>query len=159
MKKNTLLTVLMVFLMVMNGILLYLVVNGNDGEQKNRPGRMFIPNHLDFTPKQRTAFSELEEAHHQKMQHIDQQYRRLKEVLFGNLPTSRLSTSEMDSIGKRIGILAAEREMEVFTHFSNIQDLCKPEQKSKLHEIVKGALHPGPPRHRPPPHGGPPPPR
>ena len=147
----------MVFLMVMNGVLLYLVIR--PAEEKNRPARTFISDQLEFSAAQMEEFQLLEEAHHQKMRQIDRRLRELKEMLFEHLSTADRSSPEIDSIGKRIGALATERELEIFAHFSNIRDLCDERQKRRLNEIVKGALRPGPPRHRPPPHGGPPPPR
>lgn len=156
MKKNVLLTVLMVFLMVMNGLLLYLVLRKSD--RKPRPPKAFIAHELGFDERQMTKFMKFDEEHHQKMRAIDGQIRELKEILFSYLADEKAARNKIDSIGDRIGMLSKERELEVFGYFSSIEEICNESQKRRLKRIVTGALRPGPPGGRPP-HDRPPPPR
>jgi len=157
MKKNLLLLILMIFLMIMNGVLLYLVVK--QPNQKAVPKRTFIADKLNFTAEQRTSFWELEEVHHKNMQRIDGETKRLKEKLFSTISNSNQSSSTIDSLAKQIGTLSADRELEIYRHFSEISEMCTIQQKEQLRELVRGALRPGPSRNGPPPHHGPPPPR
>ena len=155
MKKNVLLIVFLGFLMVMNGVLLYLVVKKPN--QKQRPPREFISSRLDFNEEQTESFMELDREHHRKMRGIDNELRELKEILFSNLGGTELSDEELDSLAKKIGKLSTAREMEVFRYFRQIEENCDAKQKQKLKRIVSGALRPGPPGDRPPSPGGPPP--
>ena len=151
MKKNVLLLVLLVFLIVMNGVLLFLVVKKPN--RKPGPPRDFIVERLDFNEEQLVEFAEIDETHHQKMRAIDDESRRLKGILFTTREENRVN---IDSIGDLIGTLAKERELEVHHYFKRIEQLCDDKQKLKLKRIVRGALRPGPPHGRPP-HDGPPP--
>lgn len=151
MKKNLLLTLLLIFLMVMNGVLLYLTFK--EPNKKPRPPRDFIFKELNFTEEQQMKFQEVNVEHHRKMRAIDERTQELKELLFSNLGSTDFSDQELDSLTSRIGHLSEEREKEIFSFFNTLERMCDAEQKRKLKRIVYGALRPpGPGR------GGPPPP-
>lgn len=150
MKKNLLLTLLLTFLMVMNGVLLYMTLKEPD--RKPRPPRDFILKELNFTEDQQMEFQEVNAEHHRKMRGIDERTRELKGLLFSNLGSDDFSNQELDSITSSIGDLSEEREKEVFSFFNKIERMCDSAQKRKLRRIVSGALR------RPGPEGGPPPP-
>ena len=154
MKKNILLIVLFVFLMVMNGVLLFLVVE--KPAQRQRPPRKFISSQLDFNDEQTDRFMELDQEHHRKMRRIDDELHELKNMLFSQLGNADLSDEELDSLTQSIGELTKARETEVFRYFGQIEKICNETQKRKLKRIVSGALRPRPPGNGPPP-GGPPP--
>ncbi|WP_422083824.1 Spy/CpxP family protein refolding chaperone [Ulvibacterium sp.] len=150
MKKNLLLSILLIFLMVMNGVLLYMTVKEPD--RKPRPPRDFIFKELNFTEEQRMEFQEVNAEHHRKMRTIDERTRELKELLFSNLGSDDFSNQELDSITSTLGNLSQEREKEIFSFFNKLERMCDTEQKRKLKRIVRGALRPHGPK------GGPPPP-
>ncbi len=150
MKKNLLLTLLLIFLMVMNGVLLYMTLKEPD--KRPRPPRDFILKELNFTEEQQMEFQEVNAEHHRKMRDIDKRTRELKELLFSNLGSADFSNQELDSITSTIGNLSQEREKEIFSFFNKLERMCDSEQKRKLKGIVRGALR------RPGPGGGPPPP-
>ncbi|MEM9000783.1 MAG: hypothetical protein AAGB24_11015 [Bacteroidota bacterium] len=155
MKKQVLLIVFMVFLMVMNGVLLFLVTR-NTG-RKPRPPKEFIADRLDFNQEQLARFMELEEEHHRKMRTIDERFLGLKETLFAHMGEVNFQKKNLDSIAGLIGTLAQEREMEVFNHFNEIEKICHGNQKQRLKRIVATALRRGPAGAGPPPHRPPPP--
>ena len=151
MKKNALLTILLVFLMVMNAVLVYLIWNKPD--KRMRPPRNFITNQLDFDPGQESEFLEIDRIHHLKMRRIDDQSRDLKEILFSSMGDAAFTDAKLDSITNLIGTLSQAREKEVFSYFRQIESICNEEQKITLQGIVRNALRhgprpPGPPRHK-----------
>ena len=157
MKKNIPLIVLMAFLMVMNGILLYLVIQKPD--KKRRPPRALITEELGFDDAQMTAFFDLEEGHRKKMREIDRRTLELREELFMYLEDNNSRGMKIDSLGDLIGTLAKQRELELFEHFDAIEKICNERQKKKLRKLVNGALRPGPPGGPPHHHQHGPPPR
>ncbi|MEM9648518.1 MAG: hypothetical protein AAF969_08550 [Bacteroidota bacterium] len=151
MKKNILLTVLLVFLMVMNAVLLFLILD-KPGE-KRRPPRMFITNELGFTEAQQIEFSEIDREHHRTMRRIDRHSRDLRELLFTKLDDTNFNPQELDSITGLIGQLSEDREKELFSYFQKISNVCNEKQKLKLERILSGAIKHGPrPDGPPPPH-------
>ena len=157
MKRNTLTIVFLIFLMVMNGILLFLVLQ--KPEQVDKPPRQFLSDRLDFNGEQLLKFEEFDQEHHQRMREIDNSARRLKELVFADLGKKRFSQQETDSIAESIGVLTKERELEVLRYFNKVEAICTSDQKRRLRQIVlqvfrrppgKGR-HPGPPPHVPAP--------
>ncbi|MCL6268245.1 Spy/CpxP family protein refolding chaperone [Flagellimonas myxillae] len=159
MKKNPLLIVFLVFLMVMNGVLLYLVLDKPD--RKPRPSRDFIIQELGLTDEQTVEFRNLEREHWHRMKQIDHQLRDLRHELFRNAQNEVFSEKERDSLVAVIGILNQKKDVEVFDHFRNIGSVCTPEQRIKLERILlkamkRGPRMQGPPGERPPRDGHPP---
>lgn len=157
MKKNLFLTILLVFLMVMNGVLLYLFIAKPEGN--NRPPRRFIAEQLNLDDNQLLKFRDIDKEHHQKMRGIEIESRELKGLLFSNLDNPAFTEKKLDSITSLIGDLAYNKEKEVFSYFKELERLCNAKQKTKLQQIVSGALRPGLGAGHEPNQGGPPPPR
>lgn len=151
MKKNILLTILLVFLMLMNGVLLYIVLN--KPEKRNRPPRDFITKQLQLNENQLVKFHEFDSQHHRKMRKIDSQSNDLKQYLFNNIGRADFSENKLDSVTNSLGKLSADREKEVFSYFKKIEKICDSDQKLRLNRIVERALKGGPRK------GGPLPPR
>ena len=156
MKKNVWLLVLLVFLMVMNSVLLYLVLREPD-RGPIRP-REFITERLGFDEAQQLEFSEIEVAHRAQMQRIDERFVSLRAQLFSDIGARPRAEVSQDSLIGLIGSVSAERELELRSYFKQIEALCTDRQKRELQHIINGALRPGPPGRRPP-RNGPPPPR
>ncbi|MEM6892834.1 MAG: Spy/CpxP family protein refolding chaperone [Bacteroidota bacterium] len=153
MRKNTIILIALVFLIIMNGILLYLVVQ--KPERPRRQPREFLAKELALNPQQLEQYEILEKDHHRQMRALDDRFKRLKGDLFRKL--GEPSDEKMvDSLTRLIGQLSQERELELFHHFSDIERICTPEQKEKLKQLVAGALHPKGPPHGPSPHDRPP---
>ena len=155
MKKNVLLTILLVFLVTMNSILLFLVVRPR--QRTPRPPKTMIADKLDFNAEQQAKFEVFNEKHHQNMQAIDRQSRILKEQLFQNLEKITFQEREVDSLAEKIGALATAREIELFRYFNQISAISNDGQQQKLRQLIKGALHRPPHGNTPPPPGPPPP--
>jgi len=157
MKKNLLLTIFLVFLMVMNGVLLYLFIVKPEGN--NRPPRKFIAEQLNLDDNQLLKFRVIDKGHHQKMREMEMESRELKGLLFSNLDNPAFTEKKLDSITILISDLAQNKEKEVFSYFKELEKLCNAKQKMKLQQIVSGALRPGLSAGPRPNQGGPPPPR
>ncbi|MEM8509468.1 MAG: hypothetical protein AAF717_16675 [Bacteroidota bacterium] len=155
MKKDILLTTLLVFLVIMNSVLLFLVVK--PGKKTSRPSKTMIADQLEFNEAQLVKFEIFNEQHHQKMQAIDGQSRMLKEQLFQNLEKEAFQEKALDSLAERIGVLAKAREIELFHYFDQISAISNDRQRRKLKQLITGALRHRPPGNPPPPHGPPPP--
>ncbi|MEL6485399.1 MAG: hypothetical protein AAFU57_05505 [Bacteroidota bacterium] len=153
MRKNTIVLIALVFLIIMNGVLLYLVMQ--KPERQRRHPREFLAKELALDAEQMKQYEILEREHHRKMRALDDRFKRLKGDLFQNLGKPG-DEKVVDSLTRLIGQLSQERELELFHHFSKIERICTPDQKQKLKQLVAGALHPKGPPHGLPPHDRPP---
>ncbi len=146
MKKNILLYVLLLFLIVVNGFFLFNYLGGsNDTKNKDRPqGKgpaSFIVKELDFSDDQMFQFEDLSREHHHEMRRIGRDIKVLKDALFNKLSDVSLNENSIDSITTLIGERVKERDIEAFYHFKDIQKLCNAQQKEKFKSIINDALH------------------
>lgn len=167
MKKNTVLYILLAFLIVVNGFFLFnhLGESKNNKEKENRDSMSFVKKELNFNEVQLEKLEHISEAHHHQIRRIDKDIRGLKEVLFNKMSSISVNERAVDSITTLIGKKQKAIEAERFFYFRNILEIGDDKQKEKFKEIIKNALHkegrgdrPPPPngsRHRPPPPDGP----
>ncbi|MDO5977740.1 hypothetical protein [Flavivirga spongiicola] len=144
MKKNLLLYILLVFLIVVNGFFLFNYLGSSDKiENRNRSNGPadFIVKELNFDGDQMLEFERVNREHHHKMRRISRNIKQLKDALFNRISDVSLNENSIDSITTLIGEKEKEKDMEVFYHFKDIQELCNDKQKEKLKKIINDALH------------------
>nr|WP_299389476.1 Spy/CpxP family protein refolding chaperone [Allomuricauda sp.] len=149
MKKNLLTTILLLFLIIMNGVLLYLVLN--EPQKHRKPPGHFIARELGLTEEQMVKFRQLERSHRKKMRFMDHRLHEMRQFLFSNAQNENFSMDQRDSLTNEMGKLSAEKDLEVFQYFQEIGELCTAEQRQKLEETVARALKRGPGKKGPPP--------
>ncbi len=153
MNKNLPLYILLVFLIIVNSFFLYNYLgntNKEDSKGPKRPGE-FLVKELGFNESQQKQFRELGKRHHQNMRGLSEEIRGFKDDLFKGLSDTSLKDANIDSISSLIGEKEKAKNLEVFRHFKQVQELCNDKQKEKFSEIIKdglrkGARDQGPPR-------------
>ena len=165
MKKNLLLYILLVFLIIVNGFFLFNSIGKTSGGKQNerqRPGD-FIIKELGFNELQLEQFRALNHEHHRTMRHLSDGIKELKDDLFDELTVSPINDILIDSITSLIGKRQKEKETEVFYHLRSIQEICNSKQKEKFKNIIIDALQKGGGKDKPPHRRGderrPPPPK
>lgn len=151
--KSKLLPVLLFFLILLNGVLIFLLikkphVNERNQPNKNQQGISFLADQLQFSEAQKKQFIEFDKAHREFMMTIDQELLKDKDVLFNSFQKKSFN---MDSLTNKIGLLQAKKESVVFVFFKNVRKICTPDQTEKFDNIIKEALKGGV-ENRPPPH-------
>ncbi|TGV02685.1 Spy/CpxP family protein refolding chaperone [Flavivirga rizhaonensis] len=144
MKKNVLLYVLLVFLIVVNGLFLFNYLgNSDDTENKDRSKGpiSFIVKELDFNDEQMLQLEKINRKHHHRMMRIGDDIKQLKDALFNKLSDVSFNENSIDSITTLIGKRVKEQDIEAFYHFKDIQELCNDQQKEKFKSIINDALH------------------
>lgn len=169
MKKNLLLYILLIFLIIVNAFFLYnyLGKGENIQEPKDRkPPGVFLVKELGFDDAQKEKFRVLTREHSQKMRRFSDDIRGWKDDLFKGLSDDSMTEINSEAIAYLIGQSEAAKDLEVLMHFKNVRDLCNDKQKEKFNEIIKDALRRGeriqgpdrggrPDGNRPPPRDGP----
>lgn len=162
MKKNTLLYILVAFLIVMNGYFMYEIFVDKKPKGPN-PGK-FIAKELQFDEAQMEQFSVLNDRHHEDMMRIMRDVRRLKDELFDYISEPTYNEERVEDITRRIGEKMRLRDERTFYHFKEVQKICNDEQRIRFNTLIKEALRPpkrhgrpdGPPPHEKSPYGRPP---
>lgn len=176
MKKETLLTIAVLILIVLN-VALLVVFNVNQGRPPfapplpmrnlppvNGPGPgKVIVERLKLDKSQRNEFLKLKQQHQEKVHVIQEKSRSLHDELFDLLKEPQIDTSKEQAIIDSLGINRKALEQAIFDHFTAIKTLCKTEEQKKLFNGFIGELGetigpPPPQNHIPGPPGPPGPP-
>lgn len=140
MKKNTLLYILVVFLLVMNGYFMYEIFVDKSPKGPN-PGK-FIAKELQFDEAQMEKFSVMNDRHHEEMMRIMHDVKRLKDELFDYISQETYSEEKVAELTRRIGDQTRLRDEKTFYHFKAVQEICNDEQRERFNTLIKDALHP-----------------
>ena len=145
MRKNLPLYILLLFLIIVNGFFLYNYLGTGDKEEPKGPKRPgnFLVKELGFDNAQREQFRALGKTHHQKLRGLSEDIRGLKDELFKGLSDASLRDVNIDSIASLIGEKEAAKDLEVFRHFKQVQELCNDKQKEKFSKIIEDGLRLG----------------
>ena len=145
MTKNTILYVLLTFLIIANGFFLYDYLGKPDRNGPRKNPEQFIVKELNFNTNQMQEFKGLGKNHRERMRRLDQEQKQLKNQLFSKISEKNINPLEIERISSLIGENNKNKDLEVFNHFRAIQEICNAPQKQKFKKIVMDALHKGPP--------------
>ncbi|MGK0252634.1 MAG: protein CpxP [Mariniflexile sp.] len=168
MNKNSLLYILLVFLIIVNGFFLYNYLGSatskNDVNKKGKGGPAeFIVKALKFDNEQMAKFEKINKGHHEAMVKSRDETKVLKDKLGRLIIEENISDAEVDSILVLLAEKEKAHEKMMFYNLRAIQAICTDEQKQHFEKIIKDALFHGgnrQPQEGPPSHemqrGGPP---
>lgn len=160
MNKKLLNTVIIGLLVVNLGTLAMLwMKKGPDGPPPPPPGgphggpiEMFLKRDLQFSDEQMAVFRELRIMHHQVVEPLHLEGRKLREKQFQLIGASD-GKVQADSLGTLIGGNVKAVEGAVYDHFTAISEICSDDQKETFDELIQEIMKRASPRGP----GGPPP--
>jgi len=171
MKKDTLLTIAVLGLLVLN-IALVIIFYVNQGKRpfmpppprgNEHPDKVII-DRLKFDETQQKEFENLKDEHRQKVRALEEKSRRLHDELFAQLKEPEQDPGKVTQIISSIGENRKQFEQATYDHFAAIKALCKTDEQKKLFDDFIDELgkmvgpppqQPGmnqPPREQRPPH-------
>ena len=153
MKKNTILYILLAFLIVVNGFFLVNYLGRPERPDGQKGPGDFIVKELKFNDSQMKEFQKISDKHHNKMKEIFDNERHLKDELFSKISESSVDETVIDSIVVLIGDNGKLKDKTTFYFFKEIESISNKEQKEKLGKLINEALRGGGQQ------GGPPPPK
>ncbi|WP_405576747.1 proline-rich domain-containing protein [Winogradskyella sp. Asnod2-B02-A] len=156
MKKNTILYILVAFLIVVNGFFLFNYMSkSNDNAIKGpQDNKDFIVKELGFNKTQLAEFKQRSEGHFKTMMSLSDDIKELKDNLFGTLSNEAVNETAIDSISALICEKETKKEKEIYYHFRMIREIANDKQKEKFESILLDALRQGDQGNRPPPPNG-----
>ncbi len=113
------------------------------------PGK-FIIEKLKFNSQQETAFNKLRTAHHDSIEILMDEGKKLRRVFFDGLKSDVADSIKFKNADN---IAANQKQLELLTynHFVAVKKLCTPEQKLIFNDIFQDVIS----RLGKPPKGGP----
>lgn len=114
---------------------------------------------LKFDDEQKKELEKLKSEHMEKMKSIEEENHKLHDELFSLLKEDSPDKTKADSLIALIAENRKKADAVMFSHFSDIKNLCKTDEQKKLFngfvDDIGKMPPPGPPQMQPPP---PPPP-
>jgi protein CpxP len=169
MRKQTLLTVAVIGLLVLNFAILSMFYLNRQKQplvpigpiENVPPPEKIITERLKLDGAQQQAFEKLKKDHQEKIKSINEDERKLHDELFDLLKEDLPNQTKADSLISLIAENKKKAEQITFNHFADIKKLCTSgEQKELFDEFIdelgKMIGPPGGLQHRP---QNPPPPR
>lgn len=149
MKKNLILYLLILFLIVVNGYFIYNqltyppdVIPRDSPQGFNNPLE-FIADELQFSEKQSLEFEKINRSYQHAIEITTDKMNETKELLKSKLANKEVSAVEIDSLTQILGKKEQEREKLIFYYLRNIQKICDNKQKEQFINIINDAMHKG----------------
>jgi Spy/CpxP family protein refolding chaperone len=159
MNRVTLLTILVIVLLIVNGITLYFQFQKprrGDGRPPGNPGMLFKKLNLD--EQQEQQFEQMRKAHFKLRDSLRNEDMRIRKSMTEMIAAGVTDASRIDSITNLLAANRKQFEMNFYTHFQQLYSILRPEQKKDfgavLEELIKrqnpqDRRPPGPPPHQP----------
>lgn len=139
MKKETLLTVAVIALLLLNfGTLAFLFFGRPSHPQGpgRRPLDRQIVEQLQMDSGQEQQFRQLKSAHHEQMLAFDRAYHDALEHYFALLKNDSIQPAQQDSLQAILTRIQQDRITVTFQHFADVKRLCTPEQKKHFDALL-----------------------
>lgn len=145
MKKDTIYKLLIVFLVLINGVTLYITFT----KRGHRDMRFELVDQLQMNGQQKEAVLDLQRKHFKIKDQLMDQNRRLNDSLFNLLKKASVDTVISNSILNQLSERHEYIEKMTFQHFVDVAKICNTEQKQKLVDAIKHTFHKNlpPPKH------------
>ncbi len=108
------------------------------------PGR-FIVEKLKFNSTQETAFDKLRTAHHDSIEILQAEGKKLRKSFFDGLISDAADTTKV-IMADKIAVNQKQIELLTYNHFVEVKKLCTPEQKiifnDIIHEVIQNLQRP-----------------
>lgn len=136
--KNKLLTWLVLLLVVVNIGSMIFIWMGKPKHENPLQGspKEFLSRELKFDEKQQVQFEKLVVAHRDQANDARKKIKDEKEKMYGLLKSSDLTESLKKSAVADVAEATKELDLITLNHFEKVRNICTPQQKSKLDEIM-----------------------
>ncbi len=159
--KNRLTVITIVVLLVLNIFtitMLWIDKFGDSGFRKPGQGReninKFLFSELNLSQEQSDQFREARIKHHQKSKALKDEIFRLKQRIINQVFEENPDEDLVEDLSSRIGELETEFEKEIYSHFTQLKNICNEDQVGKFEQIFREVFtRRGPPGMEHPPEG------
>ncbi|MFP4619935.1 MAG: Spy/CpxP family protein refolding chaperone [Bacteroidales bacterium] len=111
-------------------------LNKKGSQQKERGFEYFIKRKLDLDEEQFRKFQTLHNENMETMKKIARELGQKQEVLMKELTKEKPDSNKMKRLAGEIGDLHTQLKINTVEHFSRMKELCNPEQRGKLNQMI-----------------------
>jgi len=132
MNKSKFLTLLIVGLLISNGILLFMFMNG---PKKHKEPKFIIIDNLHFDKEQILKYELCIQKHRNAINDNEAKMNNLRKDLYKQLKF-QYDTISVDSLVSKIASQQYLSEQLTYNHFLEIKNICKPSQLNDFDELT-----------------------
>lgn len=138
MKKNILLYLLLLFLIIMNGFFLFKHFGKSDNVVPKRLGSANVfTDQLEFNEVQLNKFEELDRLHREKLKTIRLEISTYKEELFNKVSDENYDVANIETITTAIASKEKAKALATFRFLSSVSEICDQNQRKRFKEVIK----------------------
>lgn len=134
----------LITMLLMNGVLIFLLLQKPMGPPKrsasgpNKLGNVkeLIHKQLEFDDNQIRQFEVLAKEHFEGLRAVSRKQKDVARRYFSQLKESETDTALTQSLLDELQLIESEKLILTFSHFEDIKALCTPEQLSRFDSIV-----------------------
>ncbi|GAB5409305.1 MAG: hypothetical protein BalsKO_16700 [Balneolaceae bacterium] len=131
-------------MLILNGVLIFLLLQNTDGPPKKRGNneslKEKISQQLQLTNDQVKAYEILSKEHQKATKNIERKQKDLARAYFSQLKESDPDSVFLSSQLLELQTLDAQKIALTYSHFEDLKRLCTNEQKAKFEKIVDEIL-------------------
>jgi len=141
--KNRSLVSIIIFLLISNIAILIFFLGIKDGRKTShgKDGRntvaVFLQNDMGFNKERMDEYQKLREAQMKSVKPLFDSIRSAKENFYSLLYINNASDSFINNAAVVIGENQMALDMQMFSHFKNIRNLCAPQELPKFDSLFK----------------------
>ena len=145
-RNKGLLLIITVLLISNLALVAYLVFGKQPPKRSSRPGREefvnFFKKEVGFTDEQAAKFQQLSTEHFEKLRPIMSDVRKAKDSMFSLMRQDEFpSDSVLQKAAESIAQKQKLQELQSFTHFRKVRELCTEEQKPKFDSLIRKMIN------------------
>ena len=100
----------------------------------------FVTKDIGFTTEQLKTFGEMKNAHREKMKPLFENLSKTKEQFYQLMKDQAVADSTLDSAASLIGQKQKELDLQTFSYFKSLRNLCTPDQLSRFDSLFPNIL-------------------
>ena len=135
-RKNRLILIIIVALMLSNIILAILLFTSHEEGKGREAAAMAIYKEIGLTPTQIDTFKAKKDVFFSEMKPLWENIKELKNTLYKHMDKASTQDSLIQSLTSQIAEKNKEADLKMYQHFIDIRALCTPEQKIRFDTVI-----------------------
>jgi hypothetical protein len=135
-RKNRLILIIIVALMLSNIILAILLFTSHEEGKDREAAAMAIYKEIGLTPTQIDTFKAKKDVFFSEMKPLWENIKELKNTLYKHMDKASTQDSLIQSLTSQIAEKNKEADLKMYQHFIDIRALCTPEQKIRFDSVI-----------------------
>ncbi|UXP31240.1 hypothetical protein N6H18_12865 [Reichenbachiella agarivorans] len=138
MNSNTIFKVGLGCMMILNGILIYLLIQNHPPHKPRPNGQVLIQisEQLQLSPQQKEAYERSAQSHDQSMRQINNKQKEILKLYFSTLKTNNHTKDNHEDLILQIQSLESEKTIATYQHFEELKNICNESQLSSFDQVV-----------------------